>query len=250
MLQASFSVITEITTGRLRKKIKYLYMTTMNKKAWFALLYFAIVMGLLLFVPAGTIDYWQAWTFLAVYFSASLLLTVYLMEKNPALLARRMRGGPGAEKETTQKIIMAFVSIEFIALIVVPAFDHRLGWSSVPALIVLAADVLVAVGFYIIFLVCRENPFSAATIQVEKEQKVISTGPYAIIRHPMYSGALLMLIAIPPALGSWLGLLVFIPLLPLLFWRMFDEEKFLSKNLPGYAEYIKKVRSRLIPGIF
>ena len=225
-------------------------MNSLNKKAWLGLLFLALVMGLLLFVPPGTMRYWQAWTFLAVYFSSALFITLYLMKKDPALLARRMRGGPGAEKETTQKIIMVFVSIAFVALLVVPAFDHRFGWSSVPPLAVLAADILVAVGFYIIFLVYRENPFTAATIQVEKEQKVISTGPYAVVRHPMYSGALLMLLATPPALGSWWGLLVFIPMLPLLIWRMSDEEKFLSKNLSGYTEYIKKVRSRLIPGIF
>jgi protein-S-isoprenylcysteine O-methyltransferase Ste14 len=225
-------------------------MNSLNKKAWLGLFFLALVMGFLLFVPAGTIKYWQAWTFLAVYFSSALLITLYLMKKDPALLARRMRGGPGAEKEATQKIIMVFVSIAFIALHVVPALDHRFGWSSVPTLVVLAADILVAIGFYIIFLVYRENPFTAAIIQVEKEQKVIATGPYAIVRHPMYSGALLMLLATPPALGSWWGLLVFIPMLPLLFWRMYDEEKFLSKNLPGYMEYIKKVRSRLIPGIF
>jgi protein-S-isoprenylcysteine O-methyltransferase Ste14 len=225
-------------------------MNSLNKKAWIALLILALVMGLLLFVPAGTIHYWQAWTYLAVYFGSAVLITLYLMKKDPALLARRMRGGPGAEKEKTQKIIMVFVSILFIALPVVTGFDHRLGWSRVPALIVLAADILIAAGFYIVFLVYRENPFTAATIQVEKDQKIISTGLYAIVRHPMYSGALLTLLATPPALGSWWGLLVFIPMLPLLFWRMFDEEKFLSKNLPGYTEYCERVRSRLIPGIF
>jgi len=172
---------------------------------------------------------------------------LYLMKNGPALLARRSRR---AQKETSQKIIMSFAKIAFVALLVVSALDHRFRWSSVPPPAVLAAEVLVAMGFYLIFLVYKENPFTAAIIQVEKEQKVISTGPYAIVRHPMYSGALLMRLATPPALGSWWGLVVFIPMLPFLIWRLFDEEKYLSKNLSGYAEYCKRVRSRLIPGIF
>ncbi len=225
-------------------------MNVVNEKAWFGLVFVALAMGLLLFVAAGTLRYWQAWIYLAIYFGSSLLTMLYLMKKNPALLARRVRGGPWAEKETSQKIIMVFTSIAFIALHVVPALDHRFRWSSVPVPAVLTADVLIVAGFCIIFRVYKENPFTAATIQVEKDQKVITTGPYAIVRHPMYSGALLMFLATSPALGSWWGLLVFIPTLPLLIWRLFDEEKLLSKNLPGYTEYCEKVHSRLIPGIF
>ncbi len=225
-------------------------MTSLNKKAWLGFIAVAVVMGILLFASAGTIHYWQAWVYLAIYFGSSLLIMLYLMKKDPGLLARRLRGGPSAEKETSQKIIMLFASGEFISLIVIPAFDHRFGWSRVPSEVVIAADMLVVIGFYIIFVVYRENPFTAAIIQVEREQKVISTGPYAIVRHPMYSGALLMLFATPLALGSWWGLLVFIPMLPILMWRLLDEEKLLSRNLPGYAEYCKRVKSRLIPRIF
>lgn len=225
-------------------------MNELNKKAWRGFIFLALVMGFLLFMSAGTLHYWQAWTYLTIYFSLSLLITIYLMKNNPALLARRLKAGPGAEKETTQKIIMSFASILFVALLVVPALDHRFGWSNVPPAVVLLADILVVLGLFIIFLVYKENPFTAATIQVEEKQKVITTGPYAIVRHPMYSGGLLMLLATPLALGSWWGLLVFIPMLPILIWRMLDEEKFLSKNLSGYTEYCKKVRSRLIPRIF
>ncbi|HMK56790.1 MAG TPA: isoprenylcysteine carboxylmethyltransferase family protein [Dissulfurispiraceae bacterium] len=225
-------------------------MNELNKKAWRGFIFLALVMGLLLFVPAGTLQYWQAWTYLTIYFGVSLVITIYLMKNNPALLARRLRAGPAAEKETTQKIIMSFASILFVALLVVPALDHRFGWSNVPPAGVLLADILVVLGLFIIFLVYKENPFTAATIQVEEEQKVITTGPYAIVRHPMYSGGLLMLLATPPALGSWWGLLVFLPLLPMLIWRMLDEEKFLSTNLSGYTEYCNKVRSRLIPRIY
>ena len=172
------------------------------------------------------------------------------MRNNPALLAKRLRAGPRAEKEATQKIIMALASTAFVALLIVPGLDHRFGWSRVPTFVVLAANLMVAVGLYIIFIVYKASPFTSATIQVEKDQKVISTGPYSIVRHPMYSGGLVMLLGTPPALGSCWGLLVLIPMLPILIWRLLGEEKFLSKNLPEYTEYCMKVHSRLIPGIY
>jgi protein-S-isoprenylcysteine O-methyltransferase Ste14 len=177
-------------------------MNDLNKKAWRGIVFLALVMGLLLFVPAGTIRYWQAWGYLTVYFSSSLLVTIYLMRNNPALLAKRLRAGPRAEKEATQKIIMALASTAFVALLIVPGLDHRFGWSRVPTFVVLAANLMVAVGLYIIFIVYKASPFTSATIQVEKDQKVISTGPYSIVRHPMYSGGLVMLLGTPPALGS------------------------------------------------
>jgi protein-S-isoprenylcysteine O-methyltransferase Ste14 len=210
----------------------------------------AAVMGLLLFVPAGTIRYWQAWVYLAIFTGASLLISLYLIRKDPALLKRRMRGGPTAEKETTQKIIMLFASIGFIALLVVPSLDYRFGWSAVPLSIVIAGNILVATGFYFIFLVYKENTFSSATIEVAKEQKVISTGPYALVRHPMYASALLYLAGTPLALGSYYGLLALAFIMSFLIWRLFDEEKFLAKNLPGYTEYQKKVQHRLVPHVW
>jgi protein-S-isoprenylcysteine O-methyltransferase Ste14 len=210
----------------------------------------AAVMGLLLFVPAGTIRYWQAWVYLAIFTGASLLISLYLISKDPALLKRRMRGGPTAEKETTQKIIMLFASIGFIALLVVPSLDYRFGWSAVPLSIVIAGNVLVATGFYFIFLVYKENTFSSATIEVAKDQKVISTGPYALVRHPMYASALLYLAGTPLALGSYYGLLALAFIMSFLIWRLFDEEKFLAKNLPGYTEYQKKVQHRLVPHVW
>lgn len=208
------------------------------------------VMGLLLFVPAGTIRYWQAWVYLAIFTGASLLISLYLIRKDPALLKRRMRGGPTAEKETTQKIIMLFASIGFIALLVVPSLDYRFGWSAVPLSIVIAGNILVATGFYFIFLVYKENTFSSATIEVAKDQKVISTGPYALVRHPMYASALLYLAGTPLALGSYYGLLALAFIMSFLIWRLFDEEKFLAKNLPGYTEYQKKVQHRLVPHVW
>ena len=172
------------------------------------------------------------------------------MKKDPALLRRRVRGGWNAEKEKTQKIAMLVVSTGFIGSLVVPALDHRFGWSRVPLYGVIAGDILTALSFYMMFLVFKENTFTSARIEIAEDQKVISTGPYAFVRHPMYAGGLLLFIGTPLALGSYWGLLAFLAALPALIWRLLDEEKFLAKNLPGYVEYCAKVRWRLIPGVF
>lgn len=204
-------------------------------------------MAALLFIPAWTLDYWQAWTFLAVYFGWSLAITLYLMAADPKLLQRRMSGGPAAEKEPTQKIIMFFTSMGFIGLLIFPALDHRFAWSRMPPYVSLAGDLFVTLGFLAIFFVFKENTFSSATIELAPDQKVISTGPYAVVRHPMYAGALVLLFGIPIALGSWWGLLLIVAMVPALIWRLVDEENFLVRNLPGYAEYQHEVRCRLIP---
>ncbi len=208
------------------------------------------VLAALLFLSAGTLDYWQAWTFLIVYAAASLAITLYLMKYDPKLLARRMSGGPGAEKLPMQKLIMAVTSLEFIAIPIVAGFDHRLGWSQMPAAVALAGDGLMLLGWLAVFFVFKENSFASATIEVAPDQKVISTGPYALVRHPMYSGGLVLLFAIPIALGSWWGVLIMGALLPALVWRLFDEERFLTRNLPGYAAYQRQVRYRLVPRVW
>ncbi len=172
------------------------------------------------------------------------------MKKDQALLNRRMRGGPTAEKRRTQKLIMLCMSICFIALLVVPALDHRFRWSAMPLSCVIVGDVLVAIGFYFIFLIYKENTFTSATIEVADGQKVISTGPYAIVRHPLYASSLLYLVGTPLALGSFWDLLTLSAMMPFLIWRLYDEESFLAGNLPGYTEYQKKVRHRLIPFIW
>lgn len=225
-------------------------MKNLGTKTLLSLVALAVVMGLLVFVTAGTARYWQAWVYLGIFFWASSLISFYLLKKEPELLERRMRGGPTAEKETKQQVIMLFASIGFIALLVVPGLDYRFGWSAVPLSLVIIGDMLVAIGFYFIFLVYRENPFGSATIEIAKDQKVISTGPYALVRHPMYASASLYLIGTPFALGSYWGLLPLAAMMPFLIWRLFDEERFLRKNLPGYTKYCAKVRWRLIPGIF
>ena len=225
-------------------------MDTLNKKAFGSLVVLFLVMAALLFLPAGTIRYWQAWVYLTVFFGASVLITLYLAKNDPALLKRRLSGGPWAEKERAQRIIMIFTSIGFIALIVVPALDFRFGWSAVPLSFVMAGIILVAIGYTIIFFVYKENTYGSATIEVAQDQKVIATGPYSVVRHPMYAGALLYLIGTPLALGSWWGLVPFVATLPFLIWRIFDEEAFLARNLPGYAGYRNQVRFRLMPGIW
>lgn len=209
-----------------------------------------VLLGILLFVPGWTLAFPQAWAYVFVFAASTALITAYLWKKDPKLLERRVNAGPAAEKEKSQKRIQRFASPAFIGMFVLSSLDHRFSWSGVPLSLVIAGDVFAALGFLIIFIVFRENSFTAATIEVAAGQKVISTGPYAIVRHPMYSGALVMLFGTPLALGSWWGLLMFIPLSGVIVWRLLDEEKFLSKNLPGYSGYKRKVRRRLVPFVW
>jgi protein-S-isoprenylcysteine O-methyltransferase Ste14 len=223
---------------------------SLKTRAWVSLAVLAIVLGLLLFVPAGTIHYWQAWVYLSVFIGASVLTTLYLVKHDPALLERRLRGGPAAERRPAQRLIMWGTSAGFIALLVVPALDFRFGWSAVPPGVVVAGDILVVTGFCLIARVYRENTFAAATVDVAEGQTVISTGPYAIVRHPMYASASLYLIGTPLALGSYWGLVVFAAMVPFLVWRLLDEERLLAKDLPGYTDYQRRVRYRLVPFVW
>jgi protein-S-isoprenylcysteine O-methyltransferase Ste14 len=225
-------------------------MATPKKRTWSKLAVLVVVMGLLLFIPAGTFRYWQTWVYLSIFTGASVLITLYLMRNDPGLLERRMRSGPRAEKLPTQKFIMLATIIGFMVLLNVPSLDHRFGWSAVPLGGELLGDVLVVVGFYFMYLVYRENTFASATIQVVEGQTVISTGPYAIIRHPMYASGALYLLGTPLALGSYWGLVAVAATLPFLIWRLLDKERFLAKNLRGYTEYQKRVRHRLIPFVW
>jgi protein-S-isoprenylcysteine O-methyltransferase Ste14 len=219
-------------------------------RAFAGLLFLLIVMAIIIFVPAWTLDYRQAWIFLVVFFVPPLLITIYLMKHDPKLLERRTTAGPGAEQERIQNIIQALAGLAFIAIFIVSALDHRFGWSTVPAYVTALGDVLVIFGFYLVFLVFKENTFASGTIEVVAEQRVISTGPYALVRHPMYIGALVMLAGVPLALGSWWGLLAIIPMTLVLILRLLDEEKFLAKNLAGYSDYQSKVRYHLFPLIW
>jgi len=225
-------------------------MDSVHRKAFGGLAILFVVTAAVLFVAAGTLRYWQAWIYLAVYFAASIAITLYLIRNDPALLARRMSGGPFAEKKGAQRIIMSLVWIGFIALTIVPALDRRFGWSHLSAVGVFAGNLLVTLGWLGIFFVFRENSFASATIESPADQRVISTGPYARVRHPMYATALLMLLGIPLALGSAWGVLILIAILPVLIWRLLDEERFLLRHLPGYAEYQGRVRYRLVPFVW
>ena len=222
----------------------------MLRKGLVSLAGLALAMGALIFVPAGTLDYWQAWLFLGCYFGASVVVSLWLMRNDPALLERRMRGGPLAEGERNQKIIMTITSIGFVALLVVPGLDRRFGWSHMPGVIAVVGDVLLLAGWWGILQVFRAYTYAAATIQVAAGQTVISTGPYGVVRHPMYAAALLMLLGIPVALGSWWGVLVFAAIIPALAWRLLDEERVLVRGLDGYPAYKRKVRWRMIPHIW
>jgi protein-S-isoprenylcysteine O-methyltransferase Ste14 len=225
-------------------------MNALNVRALAGLLQLLVIMAVLIFVPAGTLDYPRAWIFLAVFFTPVLAITIYLMKNDPKLLERRISAGPGAEKEKGQKIIQFLAMIDFIAVMLVPAFDHRFAWSAVPSGLVLAGDILVALGFLIVFLVFKENTFTSAIIELSTEQKVITTGPYALVRHPMYIGALIMLVGVPLALGSWWGLLTVVPMTLVIVWRLLGEENFLAMNLAGYSEYQNAVRYRLLPFVW
>jgi len=210
----------------------------------------ALLFAALVFVPAGTLSYWQGWAFLGVLTASSAAFTIYLALFDKPLLERRIKAGPWHEKESSQKIIVSLVFLGFFSLVTVSALDVRLGWSAVPAHVSIISEVLIVLSFLLMFWVIKVNSFAASTIQVVEDQKVISTGPYAHVRHPMYSGALLLLIGMPLALGSWWALLLIPPFMPVLVWRTLDEERFLRRNLPGYAEYTGTVRYRLIPYVW
>src|SRR6202012_3249009 len=152
-------------------------MISLNAKALISLAILMIIMAALIFIAAGTLDYWQAWVFLAVYLASSLGITLYLMGRDPMLLQRRRRGGPTAEKQPAQKIIMSFTSLGFIALLVLPALDHRFGWSDLSAAVELLGDALVALVFLGVLRVFKENAYSSSTIELAADQRVISTGP-------------------------------------------------------------------------
>ncbi|MFY9767874.1 MAG: isoprenylcysteine carboxylmethyltransferase family protein [Mycobacterium sp.] len=206
--------------------------------------------GLMLFLPAGTFHYWQAWVFLAVFALSTWIPSVYLMRTNPAALERRMRAGPLAETRTLQRIVITVMFISFPATFVVSALDRRFGWSPVPATVSLVGDVLVAIGLGIAMLVVIQNGYAAANVTVEAEQKVVSTGLYGLVRHPMYTGNVILMIGVPLALGSYWGLVFLIPGLMVLVLRIGDEEQLLGQELNGYREYAQQVHYRLVPYVW
>jgi protein-S-isoprenylcysteine O-methyltransferase Ste14 len=205
---------------------------------------------LILLLPAGTPHYWQAWVFIAVFTAATIIPTIYLGRTNPAALQRRMHAGPRAEPRAAQKFIITGSFLGLFATLVFSAFDHRFGWSSVPAWLSVLGDVLVAAGLGIAMLVIVQNSYAAATVRVEAGQTLVSSGLYRFVRHPMYVGNVIMMIGIPLALGSYWGLLFVIPGAVLLALRIVDEEKLLNQGLTGYREYSQRVRYRLVPYVW
>ncbi len=206
-----------------------------------------LVLALALFLPAGSLSYWQAWVYLAVFAGCTILITAYLARNDRELLAGRVQAGPVAETRTSQQIIQSLAGLFFLGLFIIPGLDFRFGWSRMPAVVSLISDVLIVIGFYIVFLVFRINTFTRGTIEVSAGQKVITTGPYGIVRHPMYAGAALLLVFTPLALGSWVAIPFSIPVLLVIVARLLDEEKLLKASLSGYEEYCQKVRYHLVP---
>lgn len=207
----------------------------------------ALALGIFLFVPAWTLNYWQAWLFIIVFMTSSSANRVYLAIADPQLLERRKQGGPAGERSKTQKAIISAGVVADIIVLIFCALDHRFGWSALPPAVSLGGDALVALGFLINFFVFKENSYGASSVQIFEGHKVISTGPYALVRHPMYVGGLVLGFGTPLALGSWWGLVVFALTTPILIWRILDEEQLLKSDLPGYREYTQKVRYRLVP---
>jgi protein-S-isoprenylcysteine O-methyltransferase Ste14 len=203
-----------------------------------------VMYGLLLFAVAGTFNYWQAWVLLVVSGITGSIPSIYFLRTNPAALERRM---PAAETRTVQKVVMGGAWLSLAAMIVVSVLDHRFGWSEVPTAISLVGDVLVAVGIVVVGLVLIQNSHAAVTVRVEAGQKLVSTGLYGLVRHPMYTCNVIAMVGAPLALGSYWGLVFVIPGLLLFALRIRDEEELLQEELDGYREYMEKVRYRLVP---
>jgi protein-S-isoprenylcysteine O-methyltransferase Ste14 len=225
-------------------------MDDLTKKVFAGLARFQVALGLMIFLPAWSLTYWQGWLYWLLFGALCVAVTLYFLRHDRELIARRMQAGPGAETEPRQKLILTFASVALIAMYVVSALDYRFGWSSVPTWLVLTGDALVVLSFYGFFLTFRENSFAAATVRVESEQRVISSGPYAVVRHPMYTAALALMLGTPLALGSLWGLIPAALLCTAIVWRLLDEEAYLARNLPGYTDYQHKVRTRLVPGLW
>jgi protein-S-isoprenylcysteine O-methyltransferase Ste14 len=206
-----------------------------------------VVIAIAFFGLAGTPRDARGWTTLAVFFGCAAFISVWLWIHDKALLERRVKAGPGSEPDRTQNLIQALAGLVFLATFAVPGLDRRLGWSHASAAVSFIGDAMIAVGFLIVFLTFRENTFTSGTIEIAEGQHVIDSGPYAIVRHPMYGGAIILVAGIPLALGSWWGLIPAALLVPVMVWRLVREEAFLAANLAGYAEYRDRVRYRLAP---
>lgn len=203
-----------------------------------------IVLGAIFFGSAGTFRYWEGWVFLATLFTPMIFVVRFFLKRDPEVLERRLRA---KEERARQKTLTKWLSVLWLVAFLIPGLDHRYGWSEVPAFLVLMADILVLTGYFVFFLTLRENRFASRVIRVEAGQTVISSGPYALVRHPMYLGVSLMLLFAPLALGSWWAMIPTLATPFFLALRIGDEEKALLEELPGYREYTRQTIYRLIP---
>jgi len=225
-------------------------MKSLFVKSFLGLVFLDLVLALALFLSAGSLAFWQAWVFLAVWTVCVVLITAYLLRYDQKLLTSRTQAGPTSETQKVQQVIQAFASLFFIGLFIVPGLDFRFHWSVVPPILSWISNGFVVLGFIIVFLTFKENSYTSAVIEVAEQQKVVTTGPYRWVRHPMYAGAILLLLFTPLALGSWVALPFPLPLFLVVAIRSVEEEKFLRANLEGYAAYCQKVRYRLVPYIW
>jgi protein-S-isoprenylcysteine O-methyltransferase Ste14 len=213
-------------------------------------LFLMLVMGAALFLPFGSFKYSLAWLYLAVFFTPVSVITIYLFLFDKHLLRSRLAVGPMAEPKPAQKLIQSIAGLSFISIFMVSALDYRHKWSNVPLPVSYMGDAFCGIAFVFLFLVFKQNTFLSATISVQEKQRVISTGLYSVIRHPMYTGALMLMIFTPTALGSYWGTVPAAILTAVIIARAIDEERELRKNLVGYETYCSKVKYRLIPYIF
>ena len=206
-----------------------------------------IVLLLLILIPAGTLIYWQVYLYIAILVIPMIFVLFYFLKNDPLFLERRTKA---KEKEKEQIIIQIVFSFIFLSGFVIPGFDKRFGWSDVPIYIVIIANIFILLGYLLIFFVFKQNSYASRIVEVEKNQKVISTGLYGFVRHPMYIGVIIMFVPTPIALGSYWGLIPMTTIPIALVFRIINEEKVLSKDLPGYKDYCQKTRYRLIPFVW
>ena len=204
----------------------------------------------LIFGTAGTFHYWQGWLFLVVFAASTIGFTVYLAIYDKPLLERRLKAGPQHERERSQQVIVSLVYIAFFAFLILPVLDYRHNLSRVPAWVSIIGNAIIVLSFLAIFWVVRTNTWAASNVRVEAGQQVVDTGPYAYVRHPMYASAIWLFVGMPLALGSWWTIVLVIPFVPVLFWRLLNEEKVLTRDLPGYTDYMRRVKYRLVPRVW